>query len=211
MLWRVFWLEYFFNHWRYTNPKIFVTDHRILKCRTWLQWSHSTGLPRHAGLESWPVIIALESGRADIVHILRLVQACSGSRRSVSLLNLPLKLINMQQHKDQKRCEPRRNFLAGWESSVCVSSSKIKQLLMKFNVQRLETCSREIMHRVCLYVCQRYSLCFVVMQRRVSQRVHKDMLTDRLNAGSRSLQVDLNENELKPMAAWKEGTAHSHM
>lgn len=41
-------------------------------------------------------------------------------------------LINMQQHKDQKRCEHRRSFLAGWESSVCVFSSKRKLFLFFF-------------------------------------------------------------------------------
>lgn len=56
-------------------------------------------------------------------------------------------LINMQQHKDQKRCEHRRSFLAGWESSVCVFSSKRKLFLFLFfyeiDVWRLESCSRD--------------------------------------------------------------------
>ncbi|XP_035514089.1 LOW QUALITY PROTEIN: actin-1-like [Morone saxatilis] len=41
-----------------------------------------------------------QSGRVDIVRILRLVRACSESRRSVRLPKHTL--INMQQHKDQK-------------------------------------------------------------------------------------------------------------
>lgn len=40
-----------------------------------------TGLPRHVDLDL--LFVALQSGRADIVHILRLVWACSGRRRRV--------------------------------------------------------------------------------------------------------------------------------
>lgn len=104
---------------------------------------------------SRPVITALQSAADDIVHILRLVQACSWSRRSVSLPNptLTLRAINMQQHKDQKRRERREtSWLDGnpplppsncflWKGTSCNS-----------------TPAAEIIHHVCLYLCHSYSL-----------------------------------------------------
>lgn len=109
------------------------------------------------------MFVALQSGRAGIVHILRLVRACSGRRRRVGPSVkpgrlLPLKLINMEPHRDQKRPEScSRNFLDWSENAVSLRVTRVlheaKLLFMKLGMQRLEAGGREIVpHGVCVSV-----------------------------------------------------------
>lgn len=122
------------------------------------------------------VITALQSGAGDIVHILRLVQACSWSRRSVSLPNptLTLRAINMQQHKDQKRRERRET--SGLDGNPPLPQSNC--FLWKWTSCN-STPAAEIIHHVCLYLSQLQS-CLVVTERRTSLTKTEEMLTDRL-------------------------------
>lgn len=79
---------------------------------------------------------------------------------------LPLKLINMEPHRDQKRPEScSRNFLDWSENAVMRVLHEAKLLFMKLGMQRLEDRSTQ-----CLCVCQRCSSVLCIEELAVRKR-----------------------------------------